>query len=248
MCAWFNGFWTLSWSKTKRGAILHLWCITPSSTTLAHNGRSWLCGALVIGVLDTSALSLKTWLELFVYLLQKLITSSSSSSSSSSCSLDTVWRILVYLVMCWYFVVLGYFTFPWPRSCILLLFNLFGSFFLGGGVGFKFGSFLINELNWVSFNNIVLLVYMPITAAARSKPWNVFAPSNTGIVGSDPTRGMDVCVYSVFVLGSGIAKGWSLVQDVLQNVLNQETEVKRSVSPMPYPPIGSNRNKPITCQ
>jgi hypothetical protein len=34
-----------------------------------------------------------------------------------------------------------------------------------------------------------------------------FALSNAGIVGSNPTRGMDVCVYSVFVLGSGLATG-----------------------------------------
>jgi hypothetical protein len=38
--------------------------------------------------------------------------------------------------------------------------------------------------------------------AAQSKAWTVFANSNTGVVGSNPTRGMDVsvCVYSVFVL------------------------------------------------
>jgi hypothetical protein len=43
---------------------------------------------------------------------------------------------------------------------------------------------------------------MPITEATLSKAWNVFARSNTAIVGSNPTRGMDVCVcvYSVFVL------------------------------------------------
>jgi hypothetical protein len=43
----------------------------------------------------------------------------------------------------------------------------------------------------------------PITVAARSKAWTVFARSNTEIVGSNPTQGMDVCivcVYSVFVL------------------------------------------------
>jgi hypothetical protein len=51
-----------------------------------------------------------------------------------------------------------------------------------------------------------------ITVAARSKARTVFARSNTGIVGSNPTRRMDVCVYSVFVLGSGLATGWSLVQ------------------------------------
>jgi hypothetical protein len=31
-----------------------------------------------------------------------------------------------------------------------------------------------------------------ITVAARSKAWIVFARSNTGIVGLNPTRGMDV--------------------------------------------------------
>jgi hypothetical protein len=36
--------------------------------------------------------------------------------------------------------------------------------------------------------------------AARYRAWNAFARSNTGIVGSNPTRSMDVCVYSVFVL------------------------------------------------
>jgi hypothetical protein len=45
--------------------------------------------------------------------------------------------------------------------------------------------------------------FMPITVAARSKARTVFALSNAGIVGSNPTHGMDVCivcVYSVFVL------------------------------------------------
>jgi hypothetical protein len=42
---------------------------------------------------------------------------------------------------------------------------------------------------------------VPITVAARSKAWTVFARSNTGIVGSNPTQDMDVCgIYSVFVL------------------------------------------------
>jgi hypothetical protein len=34
----------------------------------------------------------------------------------------------------------------------------------------------------------------PIAMVERSKEWNVFAHSNTGIVGSNPTRGMDVFV------------------------------------------------------
>jgi hypothetical protein len=44
--------------------------------------------------------------------------------------------------------------------------------------------------------------------AARSKAWIVFPRSNAGIVGSNPTSVMDVCVYSVLVLGSGLATGW----------------------------------------
>jgi hypothetical protein len=34
----------------------------------------------------------------------------------------------------------------------------------------------------------------PITVTAKSNALNVFATSNTGIVGSKPTRGMDVCL------------------------------------------------------
>jgi hypothetical protein len=44
---------------------------------------------------------------------------------------------------------------------------------------------------------------MPVTVAARSKAWTVFAPSNARIVGWNLTPGMDigiVCVCCVFVL------------------------------------------------
>jgi hypothetical protein len=34
----------------------------------------------------------------------------------------------------------------------------------------------------------------PIKVAAQSKAWTIFARSKTGIVGSNPIRGMDVCV------------------------------------------------------
>jgi hypothetical protein len=40
----------------------------------------------------------------------------------------------------------------------------------------------------------------PITVTARSKAQNVIARSNTGIVGSYPIRGMDVCSFSIVVL------------------------------------------------
>jgi hypothetical protein len=51
---------------------------------------------------------------------------------------------------------------------------------------------------------------MAVTAVARSKACNVFARSNSGIVGSNPSRGMDVCprfFYFCVVLcvGSGFA-------------------------------------------
>jgi hypothetical protein len=63
----------------------------------------------------------------------------------------------------------------------------------------------------------------PITAAARSRASTVFASSSTGIVGSNLTRGMDVCeslfgVCVVLRIGSGLATGWSPVQGVLPTV------------------------------
>jgi hypothetical protein len=40
----------------------------------------------------------------------------------------------------------------------------------------------------------VISIWKPITVAARSKEWNVFARSNTGIVGSNSIQDMDVCL------------------------------------------------------
>jgi hypothetical protein len=63
----------------------------------------------------------------------------------------------------------------------------------------------------------------PLTVAARSKAWTVFVRSNAGVVGSNPTRGMDVCVrlfcvYAVLCVGRGLDTGWSPVQGVLPTV------------------------------
>jgi hypothetical protein len=60
-------------------------------------------------------------------------------------------------------------------------------------------------------------VKLPLTVAARPKAWTVFARSNTGVVDSNPTRGMDVCMHLFCVcvalcIGSGLATGWSPVQ------------------------------------
>jgi hypothetical protein len=44
---------------------------------------------------------------------------------------------------------------------------------------------------------------MQISVTLRSKAWTVMARSNTGIAGSNPTRGINVCIVcvsSVFVL------------------------------------------------
>jgi hypothetical protein len=51
---------------------------------------------------------------------------------------------------------------------------------------------------------------MPNTMVARFRARKVFARSDTGVVGSNQTGGMDVFVYSMFLLsrvGSGLATG-----------------------------------------
>jgi hypothetical protein len=57
--------------------------------------------------------------------------------------------------------------------------------------------------------------YLPITVVARSNEINVFACLNAGIVGSDPTKGMYVCVCVYSVCRTGLATDWSSVQGFL---------------------------------
>jgi hypothetical protein len=74
----------------------------------------------------------------------------------------------------------------------------------------------------------VLCSSLPIAVATPSAAWNVFARSNTGIVGSNPTRGMDVRVYCVFVLSSSLPTGWSPIQKFLPTlILRNWSETKR---------------------
>jgi hypothetical protein len=59
--------------------------------------------------------------------------------------------------------------------------------------------------------------------AALSKAWTASTRSNTRIVGSNPTQGMDVCVHLtcvclVLCIGRGFAMGLSPVQGVLPTV------------------------------
>jgi hypothetical protein len=56
------------------------------------------------------------------------------------------------------------------------------------------------------------MALQPITLTARSKERTVFDRSNAGIVGSNPTRGMDACVHLFCIrvalyAGSDLATG-----------------------------------------
>jgi hypothetical protein len=63
------------------------------------------------------------------------------------------------------------------------------------GVAFHDKKMRCSYLRWVLIHEIIwLFVQLPITVAARSRAWTVFARSNTGIVVSNPARGMYVCV------------------------------------------------------
>jgi hypothetical protein len=64
---------------------------------------------------------------------------------------------------------------------------------------------------------------LPIIVVALSTAWTVSIRWNTDIIGSNPTRDMDVCVRLfcvcvVLYIDSGLATGWSLVQGVLPSV------------------------------
>jgi hypothetical protein len=58
---------------------------------------------------------------------------------------------------------------------------------------------------------------VPTTVAARSKAWRVFARSNSWVMSSNPTRGMDVCAF-VLCVGSGLATDWSPVKGLWPSV------------------------------
>jgi hypothetical protein len=60
---------------------------------------------------------------------------------------------------------------------------------------------------------------LPSTVAARCKVWTAFARSNAGIVSSNRTRCMDVCVYSVFVLVAALRWADPPFKEVLLSVL-----------------------------
>jgi hypothetical protein len=82
------------------------------------------------------------------------------------------------------------------------------------------------RVRWDVWNYAVSVYHsnkLPITVAARSEAWTVSSSSNTAIVGSNSTWGLDVCmrlfcVCAVLCVGSGLVTRWSPVQGVLPTV------------------------------
>jgi hypothetical protein len=78
----------------------------------------------------------------------------------------------------------------------------------------------------------------PITVAARSKAWTVFARLNAGIMSSNPTQSMDVCVrlfcvYVVLCVRSGLAipRPRSPTDCEYDYETEKSTKVQRAVEP-----------------
>jgi hypothetical protein len=97
--------------------------------------------------------------------------------------------------------------------------------------------FALKRWSWYTCILFSVSSIKPLTVAARSKAWTVFARSITGIVGSNPTRDMDVCVRLfcvcvVLCVGSGLATSWSPVQGVLPTVY-KKSKGKGKVVPVP---------------
>jgi hypothetical protein len=66
--------------------------------------------------------------------------------------------------------------------------------------------------------------------AARSKARTVFARSIAGIVGSNPTQGMDICIVCICVVlcvCRDLETGWSPIQGVIPTVYKIKKLKKR---------------------
>jgi hypothetical protein len=100
--------------------------------------------------------------------------------------------------------------------------------------GVESQSFLRNKANSIILHQFPYYMFLPpITVIARSTVWTVLASSNAGIVGSNPTWGINVCVRLLCVclvlcVGSGLAKGWSPVKGVLPTVYRIKKPIKKA--------------------
>jgi hypothetical protein len=128
--------------------------------------------------------------------------------------------------------IVGSFAFFHVRERYQTHFNTFRiSLFLSATFD-GFWVFYFSCLNYLSVSPLqrscfpTVWRHKPVTVAERSKGSTVFARSEAGIVGSNPTQGMDVwclcmclfCACVVLCLGRGLAMSWSLVQGVLPTV------------------------------
>jgi hypothetical protein len=52
---------------------------------------------------------------------------------------------------------------------------------------------------WKDRFEMHISMFMPITVPSRPKPWTVYARSDTGVVRSNPTGGMVVCLRLFYV-------------------------------------------------
>jgi hypothetical protein len=108
----------------------------------------------------------------------------------------------------------------WLNFCTDLLCNVHYSFRLLGHNQCSFAEGVLTGRNTIVGTT---QHKEPITVTAWSKAWTLFARSSSGIVGSNPTWGMDACVRLfcvcvVLCVGSGLATDWFPVQGVVLNV------------------------------
>jgi hypothetical protein len=100
--------------------------------------------------------------------------------------------------------------------------------------------------NFAHANMTFMMVHsweLLITVTVCSKAWTLFAHSNAGIMGSNPTQDMHVyvcvlfCVCVVLRVGSGLATDWSLVQGAEQRavepLMNEMNEIQLRIIKLP---------------
>jgi hypothetical protein len=85
-----------------------------------------------------------------------------------------------------------------------------------------------NTFLWVQKFVRSVHVIKPIKMATLSTAWTIFARSNTGIVGSNPTQSMDICVRLFFIcIVLCVGSCWSSVQGVPPTVYKIKKLKKR---------------------